>query len=58
MPAISVMLDGYEMQKIHIPSLQELVSLQNVESYRYDKDYEEERNNPIFVLHTSGSTGE
>jgi len=45
------------MQKLHIPSLQELIGYQNVENYPYEKTFEEERDNPIFVLHTSGSTG-
>jgi hypothetical protein len=52
-----MILEDYGMQKVHIPSLQELINYQNVENYPFEKTFEEERNNPIFVLHTSGSTG-
>ncbi|KAE9380743.1 putative NRPS-like enzyme [Stipitochalara longipes BDJ] len=57
LPAVSVIFQEREMQKLHIPSLHELLSYENVEHYPFDKSFEEERDNPIFVLHTSGSTG-
>jgi hypothetical protein len=56
-PAISMILEDYKMQKLHIPALQQLLDCQDIENYPYEKDFEDERNNPIFVLHTSGSTG-
>jgi thioester reductase-like protein/acyl-CoA synthetase (AMP-forming)/AMP-acid ligase II len=45
---------------IQIPSLQELLSGDERNSppdYPYEKSYEEAKDEPIFVLHTSGSTG-
>ncbi|KAN0095473.1 putative NRPS-like enzyme [Hyaloscypha variabilis] len=56
-PAVSVILEEHAMQKLHIPSIHELLSYENVENYPFNKSFEEERDNPIFVLHTSGSTG-
>jgi len=52
-----MILKDREMQKLHIPSLPELLSYEKVEHYPFEKKFEEERHNPIFVLHTSGSTG-
>lgn len=52
-----MILEDREMQKLHIPSLHELLSYEKVEHYPFEKSFEEERDNPIFVLHTSGSTG-
>jgi acyl-coenzyme A synthetase/AMP-(fatty) acid ligase len=52
-----MILEDHEMQKLHIPSLQELLNYENVDSYPFERTFEEEKQNPIFVLHTSGSTG-
>jgi acyl-coenzyme A synthetase/AMP-(fatty) acid ligase len=52
-----MILEDHEMQKLYIPSLQELLSYENVDSYPFERTFEGERHNPIFVLHTSGSTG-
>lgn len=44
-------------QKLHVPSLQDLFNVQDVTEYPYTKTYEEAKNDPVCVLHTSGSTG-
>lgn len=50
-------LEVREMQHIFVPSLPELLSADQASSYPYEKTFEEAKNEPIFVLHTSGSTG-
>lgn len=45
----------FEKQPIHL--LHELLRLEDVPHYSYDKPYEEAKNDPILVMHTSGSTG-
>ncbi|KAK6530174.1 hypothetical protein TWF694_003541 [Orbilia ellipsospora] len=56
-PCIPIILESYPMQKLHIPSLQELLDQRAVPNYPYDTTYEKEKLNPFCVLHTSGSTG-
>lgn len=40
-----------------LPSLQQLLEVENVEEYPYEKSFAEAKSDPAFVLHTSGSTG-
>lgn len=40
-----------------IPEQDDLLLDQIVEHYHYDKSFEEARNDPFYVVHTSGSTG-
>jgi acyl-coenzyme A synthetase/AMP-(fatty) acid ligase len=40
-----------------LPSLSELLQVGDVEEYPYTKNYAAVKDDPIFVLHTSGSTG-
>jgi acyl-coenzyme A synthetase/AMP-(fatty) acid ligase len=47
----------YSINVIRIPSLDELLCSQDVLPYPYNKTFEEARHEPLFVLHTSGSTG-
>ncbi|EPS36265.1 hypothetical protein H072_10357 [Dactylellina haptotyla CBS 200.50] len=56
-PCVPMILEDYLMQKLPIPSLQELFDLKDVPVYPYDTTYENEKKNPVYVLHTSGSTG-
>ena len=46
------------MKRFEIPSLEELLEPENKpESFPFNKTYEEAKNDPLCVLHTSGSTG-
>lgn len=56
-PFVSMSLQDYQMTKLVIPTLDELLIEEDVPPYPYEKSYEEAKNDPIFVLHTSGSTG-
>ncbi|GAM37529.1 hypothetical protein TCE0_024f07522 [Talaromyces pinophilus] len=56
-PFVSMILQDYEITKLVIPTLEELLQEEDVPPYPYEKSYEEAKNDPIFVLHTSGSTG-
>lgn len=59
-PAISSVLEEGPYRVIHIPSLEELLSGDEngaPPDYPYEKLYEEAKDEPIFILHTSGSTG-
>ena len=56
-PFVSMILQDYEITKLIIPTLEELLQEEDVPPYPYEKPYEEAKNDPIFVLHTSGSTG-
>ncbi|KAL2833587.1 putative NRPS-like enzyme [Aspergillus pseudoustus] len=54
---VSSILREYPIDVIRIPSLDELLRSDDVPPYPYDKTFSEARNEPLFVLHTSGSTG-
>lgn len=54
------MLEEGSYTVVHIPSLEELLSGDENNpppDYPYEKSYEEAKDEPIFILHTSGSTG-
>ncbi|KAL4936564.1 hypothetical protein BDV06DRAFT_233299 [Aspergillus oleicola] len=55
-PFVASILREYTVETVHIPSLDALLLSENV-PYPYEKTFEEARNDPVFVLHTSGSTG-
>jgi acyl-coenzyme A synthetase/AMP-(fatty) acid ligase len=40
-----------------LPSLNQLLQVESVKEYPFEKTFAESRNDPVFVLHTSGSTG-
>jgi acyl-coenzyme A synthetase/AMP-(fatty) acid ligase len=58
-PFVSSILREYPVQTVvRIPSLDELLREgDHVPPYPYDKSFDAARNDPVFVLHTSGSTG-
>ncbi|PLB43526.1 putative NRPS-like enzyme [Aspergillus steynii IBT 23096] len=56
-PFVASLRREYPIEVIHIPSLDDLLASQDVSAYPYEKTFEEARNEPAFVLHTSGSTG-
>lgn len=45
------------MKKLYIPSVDELLAPGDTPKYPYNPNFEDAKNDPIFVLHTSGSTG-
>lgn len=45
------------MKHVVIPSLEELLNMDEVPHYPYDKTFDEAKNDPFVVLHTSGTTG-
>ncbi|KAL4905238.1 hypothetical protein BDW74DRAFT_185288 [Aspergillus multicolor] len=57
LPFVTNLLRHHSIQVIQIPSLDELLCLKSMPSYQYDRTYDAARNEPVFVLHTSGPTG-
>lgn len=57
-PCVSQIIEDYAVEKLAIPSLAELLDLKDVLSYPYEKTFNDAASDPIFILHTSGSTGE
>ncbi|KAJ5272905.1 NRPS-like enzyme [Penicillium angulare] len=57
LPCVPQILQNHSQRQIHIPSLVDLLSSDNVPHHAYEKSFEEAQDDPIFVLHTSGSTG-
>ncbi|KAH8433484.1 uncharacterized protein LDX57_011118 [Aspergillus melleus] len=56
-PFVSSIVCEYPIKVIRIPSLNDLLSSEDAPAYPYEKSFEAARNEPAFVLHTSGSTG-
>lgn len=52
-----MILEDYQMEKLQIPTLENLLDGRNTPQYAYDKTFDQAKNDPVFVLHTSGSTG-
>ncbi|KAF2085480.1 acetyl-CoA synthetase-like protein [Saccharata proteae CBS 121410] len=50
-------LAARDIRCITTPSLDDLLGAENVKHYPYTKTYEEAKNDPTIVLHSSGSTG-
>lgn len=59
-PCVPIIEAAIELQTLVIPSLAELLALnkESVKLFPYEKEAESARKDPIYVLHTSGSTGE
>jgi thioester reductase-like protein/acyl-coenzyme A synthetase/AMP-(fatty) acid ligase len=58
-PAGTSLIERVMTGKLMIPSLDDLINLDfsRVTPWPYNKSFEQTRDDPIFVLHTSGSTG-
>ncbi|KAL3459645.1 putative NRPS-like enzyme [Aspergillus heterothallicus] len=54
---VGSILREYEIDVVRIPALEELLDGEAVPPYPYDKQFDEAKDEPLFVLHTSGSTG-
>ncbi|KAI9147525.1 transferase family [Paramyrothecium foliicola] len=50
-------LEKRPMKVLHLPETAELLDAESVASYPYSKTFEEAAQEPICILHTSGSTG-
>ena len=56
LPVIDSILEEYKMQTLQIPRLDELLEHTHPD-YPFDKSFANARNEPLVVLHTSGTTG-
>ncbi|KAK5055282.1 hypothetical protein LTR84_013032 [Exophiala bonariae] len=56
-PCVPLIEGSCKVEKLNLPSLQELLDSQRVPEYPYVETWEGAKDHPIFVLHTSGSTG-
>jgi hypothetical protein len=58
-PCVPMIEAAIDLQALIIPSLGELLALDKdrVKLFPYDEDAEKVRKDPLYVLHTSGSTG-
>jgi thioester reductase-like protein len=54
---IHSMLERYPMETVQIPALEVFLDKSPVTPYKFEKDFDTARHEPIAVLHTSGSTG-
>lgn len=51
-------LEGIEMQRIYVASVETLLSVSQAPHFSYTKAHEEAMRDPILVLHPSGSIGQ
>ena len=56
LPVIDNILEKYEMRILQVPELDELLEHTYLD-FPFDKSFEDARNEPLVVLHTSGTTG-
>lgn len=49
--------DFIKLPSIRVPEVNELLDPKAVKPYRYDKEWQEGRNDTLCLLHTTGSTG-
>jgi acyl-CoA synthetase (AMP-forming)/AMP-acid ligase II len=54
---VDAILENTSVKPLVVPELQEFLALDQVQSYPYNKTFEQAKNDPWLVLHTSGSTG-
>ncbi|KIW12711.1 hypothetical protein PV08_09989 [Exophiala spinifera] len=57
LPCVAQIESEITVQKFAIPSLADLLDLELVPNYPYFKSFDIAKSDPIFILHTSGSTG-
>jgi acyl-coenzyme A synthetase/AMP-(fatty) acid ligase len=56
-PCVADIARTYPLETLTVPSLRDLLDLDAVPEYPIERGAYEHRTDPIFVLHTSGSTG-
>ncbi|KAL9619388.1 MAG: hypothetical protein Q9160_005983 [Pyrenula sp. 1 TL-2023] len=54
-PPVTALLNGHQIDTLDVPAL-EILLFGEHEHFQYKKTYHQASNDPIFVLHTSGST--
>lgn len=54
---VSDILNSHAMRHVLVPELDDLLDSQLVQYYPFEKTFEEAKNDPWLILHTSGSTG-
>jgi long-subunit acyl-CoA synthetase (AMP-forming) len=54
---VQVYIDQYLMRLIYVPDLEDLLAPGEIPRYKYLKSFDEAKDDPLVVLHTSGSTG-
>jgi acyl-CoA synthetase (AMP-forming)/AMP-acid ligase II len=57
LPCVADILKARPLEILTIPSLSELLDLDTVPEYPFERSTYDHRTDPILVLHTSGSTG-
>ena len=57
-PIAETILAQRSMNHILVPDLEQWLHGEHVKSYPYERTFEEARQEPFVVVHTSGSTGE
>ncbi|KAI1763791.1 putative NRPS-like enzyme [Hypoxylon sp. FL1150] len=55
-PSVHSILEAVQPRKFTIPSIESLLE-ENYPHFNFDKSYEQARWDPLYVIHTSGSTG-
>ena len=56
-PHVAALTSKFELRIYKFPSLLNLLDGRH-EYYPYNRTFEEAKNEPLFIVHTSGSTGE
>lgn len=57
-PCVPSILKKLKLDTLSLPSLEDLLNIGDVDDIPFPKSFVEAKNDAIFVLHTSGSTGE
>jgi len=57
-PFAQGLLAQHPINTFYIPSLSQLLAEDEVPPYPFTKSFDEAKNDPVLVLHTSGSTGQ
>ncbi|OCT47554.1 transferase family protein [Cladophialophora carrionii] len=57
LPLVKDLLQQKPMRVLELPGVDELLDAESTEPYIYDKTFESAANEPLCILHTSGTTG-
>lgn len=53
----NVIAENRDMKCLEIPEIEDLFKEEPVPLFQYKKSYEEAKNDPLFIIQTSGTTG-
>lgn len=56
-PLVQSFLHQRSMQVLELPEVEELLQVESIEAFPYNKTFDEAIQDPFCILHTSGSTG-